>query len=48
MSQEARQKQICELIARRGECSIEELVERFGVSGMTIRRDLQALADRAR
>src|SRR3972149_3045127 len=44
MSQETRQKQICELISRRGECSIEELVERLGVSGMTIRRDLQALA----
>ena len=45
MSQETRQKQICELIARRGECSIEELVERFAVSGMTVRRDLQAMAD---
>jgi DeoR/GlpR family transcriptional regulator of sugar metabolism len=45
MSQESRQKQICELIARRGECSIEELVEQFGVSGMTVRRDLQALAN---
>ena len=44
MSQETRQKQIGERIARRGECSIEELVEQFGVSGMTIRRDLQALA----
>lgn len=45
MSQETRQKQICELIARRGECSIEELVEQLGVSGMTVRRDLQTLAD---
>ena len=45
MSQETRQKQIRELIARRGECSIEELVEQLGVSGMTIRRDLQTLAD---
>jgi DeoR/GlpR family transcriptional regulator of sugar metabolism len=44
MSQETRQKRICELIARRGECSIEELVERLAVSGMTVRRDLQTLA----
>jgi DeoR/GlpR family transcriptional regulator of sugar metabolism len=48
MSQEIRQKQVCELIARRGECSIEELVEQFGVSGMTIRRDLQALAEQGK
>ena len=44
MSQDTRQKQICDRIARRGECSIEELVKQFGVSGMTIRRDLQSLA----
>jgi DeoR/GlpR family transcriptional regulator of sugar metabolism len=44
MSQETRQKQICQLVARRGECSIDELAEQFGVSRMTIRRDLQALA----
>jgi DeoR/GlpR family transcriptional regulator of sugar metabolism len=44
MSQETRQKRICEWIARRGECSIEELVEQLGVSGMTVRRDLTALA----
>jgi len=48
MSQETRQKALCELIARCGECSIEELVEQFAVSGMTIRRDLQALADRGK
>jgi DeoR/GlpR family transcriptional regulator of sugar metabolism len=48
MSQEIRQKQICELVAHRGECSIEELVERFGVSGMTVRRDLHALADQGK
>lgn len=45
MSQETRQRQICELLAHRGECSIEELVEQLGVSGMTVRRDLQALAE---
>jgi DeoR/GlpR family transcriptional regulator of sugar metabolism len=44
MSQETRQKRICELLARRGECSIEEMVRRLGVSGMTVRRDLTALA----
>jgi DeoR/GlpR family transcriptional regulator of sugar metabolism len=48
MGQTTRQKAICELIAQRGECSIEELVARFRVSGMTIRRDLQALADRGK
>ena len=48
MSQEMRQQRICDHIAHRGECSIEELVERFGVSGMTVRRDLQALADQGK
>ena len=48
MNQKARQNQVREIIARRGECSIEELVKRFGVSGMTIRRDLQALADQGK
>jgi DeoR/GlpR family transcriptional regulator of sugar metabolism len=44
MNQVVRQKQVCELIADRGECSIEELMAKFGVSGMTVRRDLQSLA----
>jgi DeoR/GlpR family transcriptional regulator of sugar metabolism len=48
MGQATRQKAICELIAERGECAIEDLVARFRVSGMTIRRDLQALADQGR
>lgn len=48
MGQVVRQKQIAELIAQRGECSIEELVEQFGVSGMTLRRDLQTLADQGK
>jgi DeoR family fructose operon transcriptional repressor len=48
MSQETRQKKIYEWIAEQGECSIEFLVEQFKVSGMTIRRDLQALADQGR
>ena len=48
MNQVVRRKQICELIAQRGESSIEELMERFGVSGMTVRRDLQTLADQGK
>jgi DeoR family transcriptional regulator, fructose operon transcriptional repressor len=48
MSQKTRQDQIGEWIARAGECSIDDLVKRFRVSGMTIRRDLQALADRGK
>jgi DeoR/GlpR family transcriptional regulator of sugar metabolism len=48
MNQILRQRQMCELIVEQGECSIEELMERFGVSGMTVRRDLQALADQGK
>jgi DeoR family fructose operon transcriptional repressor len=48
MSRKTRQDQICEAVARRGECSIEELVERLGVSGMTVRRDLQSLAEQGK
>lgn len=48
MSQKTRQDQISQWVAERGECSIDELVERFGVSGMTVRRDLQALADQGK
>jgi DeoR/GlpR family transcriptional regulator of sugar metabolism len=48
MSQETRRRQIYEWISEAGECSIEELVQRCGVSGMTIRRDLQVLAEEGR
>lgn len=48
MNQIVRQKQICALLVERGECSIEELMEQFGVSGMTVRRDLQSLADQGK
>jgi DeoR/GlpR family transcriptional regulator of sugar metabolism len=48
MSQLARQEQICEMLEARGECSVEELAEALGVSGMTVRRDLQALAQEAK
>jgi DeoR/GlpR family transcriptional regulator of sugar metabolism len=48
MSQETRQNQILEWLTQRGECSVDELVERYAVSGMTIRRDLRALAEGGR
>ena len=48
MSLTTRQDQICEWIAQQGECSIDALVKRFGVSGMTVRRDLHALAERGK
>src|SRR5687768_17124747 len=41
----ARSRQITKLLAERGECSVEELSQVCGVSDMTIRRDLQKLAD---
>lgn len=47
-SQQARLEQIRALIAEKGECSVEELAARFDVSGMTIRRDLQTLADQGK
>jgi DeoR/GlpR family transcriptional regulator of sugar metabolism len=45
MNQRSRQARIRELVARNGECSVEELAQKLGVSGMTIRRDLHALAE---
>jgi DeoR family transcriptional regulator, fructose operon transcriptional repressor len=45
MSQITRHERICEMLAARGECSVEELAEVLGVSGMTVRRDLQTLAE---
>jgi DeoR/GlpR family transcriptional regulator of sugar metabolism len=48
MNQTSRQTYIRELVARRGECSVEELAEQLGVSGMTVRRDLQTLAEDGR
>ncbi|MCD4825428.1 MAG: DeoR/GlpR family DNA-binding transcription regulator [Phycisphaerae bacterium] len=43
-----RRDQIAEILSLDGETSVEELVERFGVSDMTIRRDLNALAQAGR
>lgn len=45
MGKVTRQKKLSELISRHGECSIELLAQELGVSDMTIRRDLQVLAD---
>ncbi len=43
MSQQARRAQIRRLVASRGECSVGQLAHELGVSGMTVRRDLQVL-----
>jgi DeoR/GlpR family transcriptional regulator of sugar metabolism len=40
----ARQERLVQLLAKRGEASIAELAVELGVSGWTIRRDLEALA----
>ncbi len=48
MNRNLRKTRIRELIAQRGECSVEELAEQLGVSTMTVRRDLQALAAEGR
>ncbi len=48
VSPESRRAEILSLIEREGERTIDTLAERFGVSGMTIRRDLQALSDHGR
>ena len=48
MRQLTRQNQIIEKLSQQGVCSIEELVARFHVSGMTIRRDLEMLAEQGK
>ncbi len=45
---EIRRREILRLLDAQKECSVEALAERFGVSGMTIRRDLQTLAEAGR
>lgn len=47
-SPDARRDAILKEVAVRGECGVDDLAEQFGVSTMTIRRDLQALADAGR
>jgi DeoR/GlpR family transcriptional regulator of sugar metabolism len=43
-----RQERICKLIERHGQCSVDELARQLEVSGMTVRRDLAALASQGR
>ena len=45
MDPKTRRAKIREMIGQRGECSVDQLAEALAVSGMTIRRDLQILAD---
>jgi DeoR/GlpR family transcriptional regulator of sugar metabolism len=44
MFKEERRNQIREILEKQGRVRVEELADRFGVSKMTIRRDLEALA----
>jgi DeoR/GlpR family transcriptional regulator of sugar metabolism len=48
VSPQVRRDQIAELLRTDGNCSVGALAARFGVSGMTIRRDLAALAEAGR
>ncbi len=43
---ETRRRRIVELVTDRNGVSVDEIVEKFDVSGSTIRRDLRELADR--
>lgn len=45
MLAERRRREILALVTRNGEVEIQELARRFGVSAMTIRRDLKVLTD---
>jgi DeoR/GlpR family transcriptional regulator of sugar metabolism len=45
MDRQLRRTRVRTLVARRGECSVDELARELRVSGMTIRRDLQSLAE---
>ena len=45
ISPESRKAELLKVLEREGECTIDALADRFTVSGMTIRRDLQDLAD---
>lgn len=48
MINSSRQAKIIEILQDQGECSIDHLAEKFGTSGMTVRRDLQTLAEHGR
>ena len=45
MTTRTRQTRIAAWIAADGECAVDDLARRLGVSGMTVRRDLAALAN---
>ena len=45
MEKTVRQRKIARFVATHQECTIEQLANKLGVSEMTIRRDLQALAE---
>jgi DeoR family fructose operon transcriptional repressor len=44
----SRQNRILEMLQSTKECSIDQLAKNFGTSGMTVRRDLQTLAELGR
>ncbi|UNK70778.1 DeoR/GlpR family DNA-binding transcription regulator [Microbacterium sp. H1-D42] len=46
MNRAARLSAILDLLAEKGEVSVDQLVERFGASAATTRRDLDSLAER--
>lgn len=48
MNRTQRQNRICELLGIRGECQVEEIAAKLKVSGMTVRRELQTLADQGK
>ena len=45
MLKQERYEKIVEWVNHKGQCSVEELAKTFGVTSMTIRRDLQHLED---
>ena len=48
MNPQSRRAHIRTLVAKRGTCSVGELARELGVSGMTVRRDLESLAEDGR
>lgn len=48
MTSHVRHERIADLLQNRGECSVDYLSRQLGVSGMTVRRDLQVMANDGR
>lgn len=48
MTSRMRHEKIADLLRTRGECSVDFLARQLGVCGMTVRRDLQAMANDGR